>query len=200
MIRPLSQLPRRPPANLPPRNPTLSYTARLEKRVKELEAQLAIASSASPAGPSSATDAYESSPSPSRSDSATPDTLPLDPGYEDFVCESFKGLKVDDNGSITYHGTTSFFQLPDDRRPGFRGLASSSNQATQRRERLVANAWQQRALENLSDIPVSHHEQSGISSPFLTNPFTGAFPVSPKPTLVVDPAHVQFHLQTRLHP
>ncbi|KAH6695155.1 fungal-specific transcription factor domain-containing protein, partial [Plectosphaerella plurivora] len=135
-------------------NPTLSYTARLEQRVKELEAQLVAANSTSGStgrGPS--TDPYESSPSPSRSESATPDTLPLDPGYEDFVCESFKGLKVDDNGAITYHGATSFFQLPDDRRPGFRGLASSSNHATQRRERLVANAWQQRALENLSDIP-----------------------------------------------
>ncbi|KAL2759778.1 hypothetical protein ACRALDRAFT_2023901 [Sodiomyces alcalophilus JCM 7366] len=134
------------------RNPTLSYTSRLEQRIKDLEAQLAMAKSDIP-GPA---DRFrQMSPSTSRSHSLTPDPLVLEPGYEDFVSESFQGLTVDEKGSITYHGATSFFQLPDDRPPGFRGLASSSSEASQRRERLVANAWQQRALENSSDIPVS---------------------------------------------
>lgn len=74
---------------------------------------------------------------------------------EESVSESFKGLKVDDKGAITYHGSTSFFQLPSDRPSGSRDQQSTSDQAMQRRERLVANAWQQRALENMSDIPVS---------------------------------------------
>lgn len=147
-----------------PSNPTLSYTARLEQRVKDLETQLASARSRvqgradqQPQEQQLQPEPQEESldsPSPVRSDSATPDISTLEPGYEDFVCESFKGLKVDDNGGITYHGATSFFHLPDGRPPGFRGLASSSDEATQRRERLVANAWQQRALEDMSDIPV----------------------------------------------
>ncbi|RNJ58569.1 hypothetical protein D7B24_004438 [Verticillium nonalfalfae] len=133
-------------------NPTLSYTARLEQRIKELESQLALARADLPA-PTEQRYQTSSPPNTSRSHSVTPDPLGLEPGYEDFVSESFKGLTVDEKGGITYHGTTSFFQLPDDRPPGFRGLSSSLNQVTKRRERLVANAWQQRALENLSDIP-----------------------------------------------
>ncbi|ROT42382.1 hypothetical protein SODALDRAFT_336132 [Sodiomyces alkalinus F11] len=135
-------------------NPTLSYTSRLEQRIKDLEAQLAMVKSDIP---SPADRFQQTSPSTSRSLSLTPDPVVLEPGYEDFVSESFQGLTVDDKGSITYHGATSFFQLPDDRPPGFRGLASSSAEATQRRERLVANAWQQRALEKLSDIPEPFH-------------------------------------------
>lgn len=140
----------------------MSYTSRLEQRIKELEAELATLKSSIPG---SADRFRQMSPSTSRSHSLTPDPLVLEPGYEDFVSESFQGLTVDEKGSITYHGATSFFQLPDDRPPGFRGLASSPDELMQRRKRLVANAWQQRALENLSDIPVS---PTGVSTSALS--------------------------------
>lgn len=65
---------------------------------------------------------------------------------------------MDDKGGITYHGATSFFQLPGERNPTTPTAANTFLPLTevdvQRRERLVNNAWQQRALENLSDIPV----------------------------------------------
>ena len=69
-----------------------------------------------------------------------------------------KSLKIDDRGGITYHGTTSFFNLPSERAttaPGdFLALTSTSDSDAQRRQRLIHHAWQQRALENLNDIPV----------------------------------------------
>ncbi|GAO13736.1 hypothetical protein UVI_02018330 [Ustilaginoidea virens] len=74
------------------------------------------------------------------------------------VSRSFRTLKVDDKGSITYHGATSFFNLPSERN-GF-GLSDvyflhtpSIDTDSQRRERLISNAWHQRAMENLSEIP-----------------------------------------------
>lgn len=69
----------------------------------------------------------------------------------------FRGLKMDDKGGITYHGATSFFQLPGERgaaTPTANTFLPLTEVDVQRRERLVNNAWQQRALENLSDIPV----------------------------------------------
>lgn len=64
---------------------------------------------------------------------------------------------MDDKGGITYHGATSFWQLPGERSattPTGNKFLPLTEVDVQRRERLVNNAWQQRALENLSDIPV----------------------------------------------
>ncbi|KFA72321.1 hypothetical protein S40288_02474 [Stachybotrys chartarum IBT 40288] len=126
-------------------NPTLSYTQRLEERIKELEDQLANKA------PGSHPDSSQSSPlglsphdilPPARS---TPD--------EKAVNRGFRGLKIDDNGAITYHGATSFFNLPSEHATLSGDPSASTDSDVQRRERLVNNAWQQRALENLSEIP-----------------------------------------------
>ncbi|RDA88325.1 hypothetical protein CP532_5545 [Ophiocordyceps camponoti-leonardi (nom. inval.)] len=119
-------------------NPTLSYTQRLEERIKELEDQLAgLARSPAPTSNSS----QASPPLAESHDSPSPG-----------IARSFRGLKIDDRGSITYHGTTSFFNLPSDRPPASDLLAPAETDL-RRRERLVNNAWQQRALENMSEIP-----------------------------------------------
>ncbi|TEA18495.1 Nitrogen assimilation transcription factor nit-4 [Colletotrichum sidae] len=133
-------------------NPTLSYTSRLEHRIKELEAQLVAARSHAP-GPSEPSRASTPSLGPSAGQSPMTDPHHAESQDEESVSESFKGLKVDDKGSITYHGATSFFQLPSDRTLGSKDTTAPSDQAIHRRERLVANAWQQRALENMSEIP-----------------------------------------------
>lgn len=65
------------------------------------------------------------------------------------------GLKIDDKGGITYHGPTSLFHLPSERDTAQKDFLSSVDTDAHRRERLVTNAWHQRAMENLSDIPVS---------------------------------------------
>lgn len=73
---------------------------------------------------------------------------------------TFGGLKLDDKGGVTYHGATSFFQLPTDspqnELPNGEWWDSYLRlyEGGQRRERLVNNAWQQRALETFSETPV----------------------------------------------
>ena len=69
------------------------------------------------------------------------------------------GLKIDDKGGITYHGPTSLFHLPSDRDNVQNDYLASVDTDAHRRERLVSNAWHQRALENLSDIPVSYFNE-----------------------------------------
>lgn len=132
-----------------PSNPTLSYTQRLERRILELEQQLAGTQKqglqAQPTAPTSA-----------------PFGRPSD-ALDDGLTGSLTGLKLDEKGVVTYDGTTSFFQLPSKKERG--ATPSSSSQSPpalgdadlDRRERLVSNAWQQRALEDLSATPVSSH-------------------------------------------
>lgn len=135
------------------RNPTLSYTQRLETRISELEEQLAAAlKSAAPA----ATAAASSQSSPSTVSTSLHDGKSPAKSLSDdqTLSRSFTGLKVDDRGRITYHGATSFFNLPNDRHPASVDAQAHSDMDQERRERLVTNAWQQRALENLSGTPV----------------------------------------------
>lgn len=180
-----------------PSNPTLSYTSRLEQRIKDLEAQLAAARVHAP-GPSEPSRTSSPSLGPSAGQSPMTDPHHVESQDEESVSESFKGLKVDDKGGITYHGATSFFQLPSDRPLGSRDHTSSSEQAIQRRERLVANAWQQRALENMSEIPVSFLPYDWHALPRLTA-CTGTIWIPAQRALVLDPAAFQLHLQARLH-
>ncbi|KAF4124972.1 Fungal trans [Geosmithia morbida] len=96
---------------------------------------------------------------------------------QSYMNRRFRGLKIDDRGSITYHGATSFFHIPSDNNvvtspsgpssvtsapsPATNATSTSGNKflpltevaVSNRRERLVSNAWHQRALENMTDIP-----------------------------------------------
>ncbi|TWU76330.1 hypothetical protein ED733_005968 [Metarhizium rileyi] len=135
------------------RSPTLSYTQRLEERIKELEDQIAnlIKSPPSVAGSS-----HSSPPVSGVQDLSSQATRHV--ADEHGIGRSFGNLKIDGKGSITYHGATSFFNLPSDRTgPGSSDLpfldTSSSDTDLQRRERLIHNAWHQRAMENLNKIP-----------------------------------------------
>ncbi|KAH8895687.1 fungal-specific transcription factor domain-containing protein [Thozetella sp. PMI_491] len=137
-------------------NPTLSYTQRLENRIKELEKQLAAAKGDEgqvKAKASPSVGSPDASSSPSR-----PAQSP-DPSAEEALAGSFSGMKIDDKGVITYHGNTSFFQLPNDHVSAFQSLMEepapmlSGDPDEERRERLVSNAWQQRALEDMVGTP-----------------------------------------------
>lgn len=132
------------------RNPTLSYTQRLEERIKELEDQLAKARMLSAAR-------TQDESSPGRT--ALPSSEGVLHSHEssEGLAGTFKGLKLDERGVLTYHGATSFFHLPSDYTGSDSDLPASphpEHPLNGRRERLVNNAWQQRALENLSEIPV----------------------------------------------
>jgi hypothetical protein len=134
-------------------SPTLSYTQKLEARVKELE-DLVSQLQMPPDGciPTSSLPSYRATSQNALSLSET--TMPE-------LLGTFEGLKFDDKGGITYHGATSFFQLPT---PTTQNDSSNATpwetsddlyEGGRRKERLVNNAWQQRALETLSETPVS---------------------------------------------
>jgi hypothetical protein len=69
-------------------------------------------------------------------------------------------LKLDEKGVTTYHGAASFFHLLGDNRTSTEVFQDTSTTAEdlvlRKRETLVTNAWRQRALENISEIPVSY--------------------------------------------
>lgn len=166
-------------------NPTLSYTEKLEARVRELEKSLRMSKTQSQ--PSDA-----GSPMSQTSPRNLSPPLPtLNPNSR--TSTSFQGLKRDNKGGITYHGATSLFNLPS---------ASSARQAEdgateimappldeneRRKERLVESAWQQRALENLSEIPVGQYQYMALR---VVTWMSGAFSIHSSNTLVLDPANV----------
>lgn len=132
-------------------SPTLTYTERLEDQVKELKSLVARLQNQS-------SGSAEATSTASRTALQDPPT----PGEASKIRGTFEGLKFDDKGAITYHGATSFFQLPttptcQEQNPNnsLWEIRSGSDDAGLRRDRLVSNAWQQRALETLSETPVS---------------------------------------------
>jgi hypothetical protein len=183
----------------------LSYTQRLEDRIKELEDQVA---SLAKTPPSVAGSSHSSPPlSVAQEVSSQASRQAVD---EQGMTRSFRSLKIDDKGSITYHGATSFFNLPSDRTgPSSSDVSllnpSSPDTDSQRRERLIHNAWHQRAMENLSEIPVGFMfsvnkaaldgKQRHAKSQLLTC-IPGAVSISPQHPLVLDTTAFQFYIQT----
>ncbi|KUL88383.1 hypothetical protein ZTR_04957 [Talaromyces verruculosus] len=126
-------------------SPTLSYTQKLEKRVQELEEALSIAQ----ANGSSAVTAEQSPSNTVLSTTSAQKSTYLGP---------IKGLKVDEKGAVTYHGATSFFHLPtmdlNEALPARNECFSETlDDGNRRKEKLVHNAWQQRALEGSLETP-----------------------------------------------
>lgn len=127
--------------------PTLSYTQKLESRVEELE-RLVLQLQIPPA--------KEASGSPQPGSPKPRSGLPP---------VSFEGLKFDNQGSITYHGATSFFHLPNaaSDKPST-GIVSDDPSASldgeRIRQKLVRNAWHQRALETFAETPVRIYRTS----------------------------------------
>lgn len=172
-------------------NPTLSYTENLERRVNELEAHLANAQAKG----------YVLSPAsaaPSPSSTATVDVLPRTAAKRTYSGVT-KGLKVDAKGAVTYHGATSFFQLPTSDLSGVpgaqgRGTVNILDEGNQRKEKLVNNAWHQRALEAFQDTPVCNYARPTLPGAYDLFSCVGAFSVLTKYSLVLDPAPVQLCL------
>lgn len=70
------------------------------------------------------------------------------------LAHDIEGLRIEDDGRISFHGPTSLFQLPS-------GLAREQTSAfhtppglDRRRERLITNAWRERAFEQYTTIQV----------------------------------------------
>ncbi|OGE51789.1 hypothetical protein PENARI_c012G03888 [Penicillium arizonense] len=124
-------------------SPTLSYTQRLENRIKELEDELAELKGK----------ALASRCVPENSSSGWSIQAQSESGH----ASGFGGLKLDEKGVTTYHGAASFFHLLGDNRTSTEAFQDTSTTAEdlvlRKRETLVTNAWRQRALENISEIP-----------------------------------------------
>jgi hypothetical protein len=77
-----------------------------------------------------------------------------EPGQDLNLARDFEGLNVEHDGRISFHGPTSLFQLPS----GALNPAASSSQlavqAGERKERLIKNAWRERAIEQMATMPV----------------------------------------------
>ena len=120
------------------------------------------------------------------------------------LVRDFEGLKVEHDGRISFHGPTSLFQLPS-------GLLSETSstiplamQLEGRKERLINNAWRERAFEQMATMPVSPNlgnrkesEYKGLTLILIT--VAGAIPVSPGLTLVLDSTTLRFRLSTYIY-
>ncbi|KAK3113657.1 hypothetical protein LTR53_008839 [Teratosphaeriaceae sp. CCFEE 6253] len=122
-------------------NPSLSYTQALEDRVASLEQALA----ASPRSDQTITAASEVEETRVEHDGQTG---PRPSGESDF-----QGLNIDQNGRISFHGATSFFQLVCDSQLSKRSNVQPTSSSNDGKERLVNNAWTERAFERLSSLP-----------------------------------------------
>jgi hypothetical protein len=90
-----------------------------------------------------------------------------EPGQDQDLARDFEGLNVEHDGRISFHGPTSLFQLPSG---ALNSAASSSQlamQAGERKERLIKNAWRERAIEQMATMPVRVND--AIPPPSWTN-------------------------------
>ncbi|KAL1957265.1 hypothetical protein VTO42DRAFT_6171 [Malbranchea cinnamomea] len=136
--------------------PTLSYTKSLESRIAELEAELEKLKKQSPPQREEArnlkvedVDSGKLSATPlqervgERSDAANASDLAGD----------IEGLKIEEDGRISFHGPTSLFQLPSGLAPENPNPVLTEQGIDGRKERLINNAWRERAFEQLTTIP-----------------------------------------------
>ncbi|OAX83450.1 hypothetical protein ACJ72_02183, partial [Emergomyces africanus] len=142
--------------------PTLSYTKTLEARVAELEATLASLqggtgnnNSDGPAEQQNQKNPDEESQRSSRTN-VSRDSQSVDDnerGQPD-LARGIEGLKVGDDGRISLYGPTSLFQLPSGLvRENSNQLLPAASELDGRKERLINNAWRERAFEQLTTIP-----------------------------------------------
>ena len=177
------------------RNPTLSYTQRLEERIKELEDQLAAVSNKSVCAAGST---HSSPLFPGSQDSQSHGRPPAE---DQGVARSFRSLKIDDDGILTYLGAPSFFQLPVDRLAQ-RGDSQPAAADNQRRTNLVSDAREQPRPENLSNIPVrSSRGQNdlGMLLELMLIEMPGALPLSHQRSFLLGPAFLPLHIPSSLH-
>lgn len=118
------------------RNPTLSYTQKLEQKVEQLEAALA--------------EARKSSATP-RADHVLPGET-TDVQYGSLSHSPRNNTRVEENGRLPLNDSISLFQTPSE----IRSMSSNKTQIDpEMAASLVNSAWRERAYERLADTPVS---------------------------------------------
>ncbi|PGH26505.1 hypothetical protein AJ80_01819 [Polytolypa hystricis UAMH7299] len=130
--------------------PTLSYTKTLEARISQLEAELTrLRSDTKDEGnsQSQSTDIKQVTSTSISHHESSDDTTGID------LARDIEGLQVKDDGRISFHGPTSLFQLPSGLAREESNPAETGLELDGRKERLINNAWRERAFEQLTTIP-----------------------------------------------
>lgn len=70
------------------------------------------------------------------------------------LARDFEGLNVEHDGRVSFHGPTSLFQLPSGALNEATSPSHASLQLDGRKERLINNAWRERAFEQMATMPV----------------------------------------------
>ncbi|PLN86606.1 putative Zn(II)2Cys6 transcription factor [Aspergillus taichungensis] len=130
--------------------PTLSYTKQLEARVAQLENALSSVHVQQP----SETDSG-GGPSPARHTRSPGAQTPLRERRQstEELARDLDGLQVEHDGRISFHGPTSLFQLPGGVPNETLSLSQPTTHLEGRKERLVNNAWRERAYEQMAAMP-----------------------------------------------
>ena len=133
------------------RAPTLSYTKQLETRVAQLEDALSKlrgrqTEAGARKGSSPASVAESSSSAGRRIKTEVDDAQDL--------AREFDGLNVENDGRISFHGPTSLFQLPSGVASETASTSHYAQEIEARKERLINNAWRERAFEQMAVMPV----------------------------------------------
>lgn len=76
-----------------------------------------------------------------------------DEGSERELAQDFEGLKVENDGRVSFHGPTSLFQLPSGVLPESSPSSHLAMEIGARKERLINSAWRERAFEQLAAMP-----------------------------------------------
>ncbi|WEW54693.1 hypothetical protein PRK78_000115 [Emydomyces testavorans] len=138
------------------RTPTLSYTKSLEARIAELEAELEhvrdeIKEANSKDSKFKVEDVETKVPLERLARHASGSQDENDPVD---LARDIEGLKMEDDGRISFHGPTSLFQLPSGIPRENLNPFQAEHELDSRKERLINNAWRERAFEQLATIPV----------------------------------------------
>lgn len=177
----------------------MSYTQRLEDRIRQLEEQLAGSSSGGTTRLSSKASSLRSSPTPASGSDASLARQSMDGDGE--IIGSFAGLSLGTQGHVTYHGPASFFRTHYPQRGDLSSthgasLASSEFSEAQRRISLVTASSRQLAFQNATEIPVSFLQ---LHARLVAHSCLGAIPVSPQHSLVLGEPPFQLHVPTPIH-
>ncbi|CAG8139944.1 unnamed protein product [Penicillium olsonii] len=127
--------------------PTLSYTKQLEARVAQLEDALSKVRS------DGDVDLRKASTPSSVAESSSSAGPRIKIEETDDLAREFDGLNVENDGRVSFHGPTSLFHLPSGVGSDSTSKSHYAQEVEGRKERLINNAWRERAFEQMAAMP-----------------------------------------------
>ena len=125
-----------------------SYTKQLEARVAQLEDALSKVRS------DGDVDLRKASTPSSVAESSSSAGPRIKIEETDDLAREFDGLNVENDGRVSFHGPTSLFHLPSGVGSDSTSKSHYAQEVEGRKERLINNAWRERAFEQMAAMPV----------------------------------------------